>query len=253
MSARGAITFFGLAMPAPAWQNTTMPRALFSLRFFLMACLVGTLFMGCQQQGPYKRPPVVKFHSVKGPIVPRSTNQLAREANIRMRIMPSNSPQRRRASRMRPRFITIHSTANHSCTATGMQHSRALCRGAFTNRNWHFSVDQYMVTQNLPPTETAWHAGSTAGNRTSIGIEMCEAENKGHNHFRTWDRAAKLTAVLMKRYGISLRHVVPHYHWTRKNCPAPLLSNGKPGPKWAWFISRVDYYYRCINNGQSFR
>jgi N-acetylmuramoyl-L-alanine amidase len=57
----------------------------------------------------------------------------------------------------------------------------------------------------------------------------------------------------MKRYGINLRRVVPHYHWTRKNCPAPLLTNGKPGPKWAWFHSRVDYYYRCINQGKSNR
>ncbi len=230
-----------------------MSRALFSWSLCLTAVLALFVGPGCQQSASYRRPPVVKFYAESRPIIPRSTNQLAREANIKMRIMPSNAPQRRKAKRMRPRFITIHSTANHSCTATGMQHSIALCQGAFTNRNWHFTVDQYMVTQNLPPTETAWHAGSTAGNHSSIGIEMCEAENKGHNHFRTWDRAAKLTAILMKRYDISLRHVVPHYHWTRKNCPAPLLSNGKPGPKWSWFISRVDYYYRCINNGQSFR
>ena len=58
---------------------------------------------------------------------------------------------------------------------------------------------------------------------------------------------------LMKRYRINMRHVVPHYHWTRKNCPAPLMTNGRPGPKWSWFLSRIDYYYRCINNGRSNR
>ena len=167
--------------------------------------------------------------------------------------MPSNSRQRRGSRRLNPAFITIHSTANHSPSSTAMQHSRALCRGAFTNRSWHFTVDQFMCVQNLPLRETGWHAGTAAGNHNSIGIEMCECENKGHNHFRTWDRAAKLTAVLMKRYGINLRRVVPHYHWTRKNCPAPLLTNGRPGPKWAWFHSRVDYYYRCINQGKSNR
>lgn len=208
----------------------------------------------CQQSGvSVPSPRAVHFSPVATPIIPRSTGKLAREANIKIRIMPSNSRQRRGSHRLRPRFITIHSTANHSSTATAMQHSRALCRGAFTNRSWHFTCDQFMTVQNLPLSETGWHAGNVAGNAHSIGIEMCEAEGRGQNHFRTWDRAAKLTAVLMKKYDINLRHVVPHYYWTHKNCPTPLLSGGKPGPKWAWFISRVDYYYRCINGGKSNR
>ncbi len=217
----------------------------------LLACL-----LGCQQQGGssyLKKPPVYNFKTVARPIVPRSLGQMAREINIKIRMMPSNALQRKKSRRMRPTFLTIHSTANHSSTATAMQHSRALCRGAFNNRNWHFTVDQYMAVQNIPLNETAWHAGTAAGNHNSIGIEMCECENRGHNHFRTWDRTAKLAALLMKRYKINLRRVVPHYHWTGKNCPTPLLTNGRPGPKWAWFLSRVDYYYRCINNGVSFR
>ncbi len=227
-------------------------RGVAALAALLLLFLV---FPACQQGGnSYLRTPkAVKFRPVAGAIVPRTLGQLAREANIKMRVMPRNSRQRRKAKRMRPSFITIHSTANHSCTATAMQHSRALCTGAFSNRNWHFSVDQYMVVQNLPLNETAWHAGRAEGNNHSIGIEMCEAENRGANHFRTWDRTAKLTAVLMKRYKINLRRVVPHYHWTGKNCPTPLLDNGRPGPKWAWFVSRVDYYYRCVNEGKSFR
>ena len=41
------------------------------------------------------------------------------------------------------------------------------------------------------------------------------------------------------------RQVVPHNYWSGKNCPAPLMTNGRPGYKWSWFISRVDYYY-CL-------
>ena len=169
-----------------------------------------SVFTACQQQGgnSYLRTPkAVRFKTVATPLVQRSIARLAREVNIKVRIMPSNSRQRRGARRLNPAFITIHSTANHSPSSTAMQHSRALCRGAFTNRSWHFTVDQFMCVQNLPLRETGWHAGTPAGNHNSIGIEMCECENKGHNHFRTWDRAAKLTAVLMKRYGINLRHV----------------------------------------------
>lgn len=221
-----------------------------------VAAGVSLLFVGCQQGGSsalLRTPPAVQFKAVNTPIVPRSLSRMAKEVNIKVRIMPKNTRPRQAAHRMRPTFITIHSTSNHNSSATAMQHSRALCRGAFNNKNWHFTVDQYMAVQNVPLNETAWHAGNAAGNNNSIGIEMCETENRGQNHFKTWDRAAKLTAVLMKRYGINQRHVVPHYHWTHKNCPTPLLTDGRPGPKWAWFHSRVDYYYRCLNNGVSNR
>ena len=222
-------------------------------KYIVFLCIVMLLLgAGCQQEygSSYVRSPrPFKFQPSAKPIVARSVSRLAQEANIKIRMVPASSRQRKAAKRIRPTFLTIHSTANHSATATAMQHSRALCRGAFSNRSWHFTVDQYMVVQNLPLNESGWHAGNTAGNMNSLGIEMCECENRGHNHFRTWDRAAKLTAVLMKRYNINLRHVVPHHHWTGKNCPTPLLTNGRPGPKWGWFLSRVDYYYRCINGG----
>lgn len=222
------------------------------LCFFILslACM-----LGCQQGwvNSYRRPPVYNFKKDSTPLVQRSVVRMAKEANIKVRMMLKSSKPRRAARNMRPTFITIHSTANHSPTSTAMQHSRALCRGVLRDRSWHFTVDQFMVVQNLPLDETAWHAGNDVGNNHSIGIEMCECESKGHNHWRTWDRAAKLTSLLMKRYNIRLRNVVPHYHWTRKNCPAPLLSDGRPGPKWMWFLSRIDYYYRCINQGMSNR
>jgi len=55
---------------------------------------------------------------------------------------------------------------------------------------------------------------------------------------------------LMMRYNVPLRNVVPHNYWSGKNCPAPLMTNGRPGYKWSWFISRVDYYYRCLQAGK---
>ena len=234
------------------WQNKRdmVYRTLMVFCFLALACM-----LGCQQQGffGYRKPPVYRFKTDRTPLVQRSITRLAKEANIKIRMMPAHSRPRKAAKRLTPTFITIHSTANHSPTSTAMQHSRALCRGAFTNRSWHFTVDQFMVVQNAPLHETTWHAGDAAGNNKSLGIEMCECESKGHNHFRTWDRAAKLTAILMKRYNIRLRYVVPHYHWTGKCCPAPLMTKGKPGPKWMWFLSRVDYYFRSINQGMSNR
>ena len=55
------------------------------------------------------------------------------------------------------------------------------------------------------------------------------------------DRLNGLSGLVERRLHLS------DYYWTGKRCPHLLLDNGKPGFKWSWFISRVDYYYRCIS------
>lgn len=54
---------------------------------------------------------------------------------------------------MRPRFITIHSTANPKGDANA--HSRYLNSGKSRSLNWHFTVDQFGAYQHIPTTETA--------------------------------------------------------------------------------------------------
>ena len=44
--------------------------------------------------------------------------------NVRPMFMPKSSPLRRRSSRMKPRFITMHNTENPAADA--MQHARCL-------------------------------------------------------------------------------------------------------------------------------
>ncbi len=187
--------------------------------------------------------PMISFKpSTKKPI-PRSVGQMRREINIKKMYMPEDSPLRRKSSDMSPRFITIHNTDNKNADA--MQHARALNNGVLPC-NWHFTVDPYVAIQHLPLDETGKHADRGGpGDKYSIGIEMCE--KRGQSLAKTFDRAAKLAAWLMHEEGIPLRNVVPHYYWTGKRCPRHLLDNGRPGFKWSWFISRVDYYYRCIN------
>ena len=110
-----------------------------------------------------------------------------------------------------------------------------------------------MAIQHMPTNEQGEHADfHGAGNRLSIGIEMCE--ERGSNRSITIERTAKLTAVLMKTKGIPLKNVVPHYHWPRrgkspehKNCPHFLLDNGRPGKKWQWFLGRVNYHYKRLS------
>ncbi len=190
-----------------------------------------------------------------------STSSMLRQVNLKVDMVPRGTHGRKVVRRMNPRYITIHSTQNY--TAGAERHSLALKRGALRSRKtrtgnrigyliWHYTVDQGIAIQHMPTTEQGEHADfSGPGNLYSIGIEMCE--ERGSNIQATVDRTAKLTAVLMRKNGIPLKNVVPHYHWPRrgknpasKNCPHFLLDNGKPGRKWDQFLQHVNHYYRRL-------
>jgi N-acetylmuramoyl-L-alanine amidase len=184
-----------------------------------------------------------------------------REVRLNVDMVPRGTHGRKVLRPMNPRYITIHSTQNYSADAE--RHSLALKRGALRSPKrrggnrigyliWHFTVDDNSAVQHMPTSEQGEHADFDGpGNRYSIGIEMCE--ERGSNRSVTIERTAKLTAVLMKKHGIPLRNVEPHYHWPRrgktppnKNCPHFLLDDGKPGAKWRWFLGRVNLYYKNL-------
>jgi N-acetylmuramoyl-L-alanine amidase len=171
-------------------------------------------------------------------------------------MVPRGTHGRKVVRPMNPRYITIHSTQNQ--TAGAQQHSLALKRGALRapkrpggNRIgyliWHFTVDQGVAIQHMPTSEQGEHADFDGpGNRYSIGIEMCE--ERGSDLRATIERTAKLTAILMKKHGIPIRNVVPHYHWPRrgakpanKDCPHFLMDNHR-----RWFQGRVNDYYQRL-------
>ena len=80
--------------------------------------LVG--LMGCVQNPYLRTPRGYKFTPATQALVPRSMQRLARECNIKVRMMSPKSRPRRGAKRLKPTFITIHSTANHSMSATAL-------------------------------------------------------------------------------------------------------------------------------------
>lgn len=175
---------------------------------------------------------------------------------IRQALIPKGAYGRSRIRKMNPRYITVHSTQNYSAAGTARAHARMLQRGALKASGnslgyltWHYSVDSTSIYQSLPDHEQGQHADYEGpGNRSSIGIEMCE--NRGGSRARTSERTARLIAWLMRKHRIPLRNVVPHQHWRRirhsdgrdlghKNCPKFLMTNGKPGPKWQAFKDRI--------------
>jgi N-acetylmuramoyl-L-alanine amidase len=226
-------------------------------RLIPFAFLVALLSQ-CHPIGEPPRRSAARSYSASPNLPKMTTSQLMREVHLKVDMVHKGTQGRRVVRRMRPRYITIHSTENY--TANAAQHALALKNGALRSAKrphgnrigfliWHFTVDDHVAIQHMPISEQGEHADFDGpGNRLSIGIEMCE--NRGGNLRNTVDRTAKLTAVLMKRNGIPLSHVVPHYHWPRhgkhppnKNCPHFLMDNGRPGAKWRGFLRHVNYYY----------
>ncbi len=192
-----------------------------------------------------------------------SLKQLYREVNVQRDYIPKGVHGRKEKRKLRPMFITIHSTQNFAQGADAWRHSLALKNGKLRahkskrgNRigylTWHFSVDENVVVQHLPTDEQGEHADFDGpGNNFSLAIEMCE--HKGNDLLATIERTAKLTAYLMHKHDIALDKVVPHYHWPRvgletphKNCPHFLLDNGRPGRKWQIFLRMVNKHYQSV-------
>ena len=176
--------------------------------------------------------------------------------NLRQMLVPRGQHGRRKEFPMRAQYLTIHSTGNRGADA--LQHARGMARGNFRGRSkwnrtgyltWHFTVDDRVAIQSLPlhiQGEHADHGGP--GNRTSVAIEICEFRNR-RQQAAAIDRAARLAAWLSGQLGIPVQNIVPHHHWPQrhfhnhqKNCPRILLEGGRPGPRWAAFLRRVESY-----------
>lgn len=181
----------------------------------------------------------------------KSASRLYSEVRVKKDFLPYGARGRSRRS-MRPTYITIHSTQNWSRGADALRHSLALKRSKLGRLSWHYTTDDTRTVQHLPTTEQGNHADHNGpGNRTSIGIEMCE--HVGNSRERTMERTAKLAAWLMHKHRIPLSNVVPHHKWPRwgrkppnKNCPHFLMTNGRPGAKWTAFKRRVQRHYETI-------
>ncbi len=136
--------------------------------------------------------------------------------------------------------LTIHSTGNPNSTA---KNERAWLDNPSNTRDasWHYVVDEREIIQAIPDREEAWHCGVAAGNRFSIGIEVCESGDRK----KAVDNAARLTARLLKQYQLSMEEMKTHHDWTGKNCPRILIDKVyiKDGINWDWFKNRVMYYY----------
>lgn len=134
--------------------------------------------------------------------------------------------------------ITIHNTGNPSSTAAN---ERAWLTNKTNTRtaSYHIVVDEKEAIEVLPLNEVGWHAGdgsrATSGNRTSIGIEICESGN----YSKTLDNAIELIVKMLKERGWGIDKLKRHYDWNGKNCPRLMNSDGK-WTGWFEFLKVVE-------------
>lgn len=154
--------------------------------------------------------------------------ELGTSLNLKIEMIPEGSANRS-GQKIAPNFITIHNTSNSSPGANASAHSRfvrekgyyVLPSGKKNFVSWHYTVDDTCVIKHLPVSEKAIHAGP--GNSVSIAIEVCM--HQGIDQIAANQRVARLVAALMHDLRIKRDNIVPHKHWTNKNCPTLLLAN----------------------------
>ena len=128
------------------------------------------------------------------------------------------------------KFIVIHYTANDgdSDENNGKYFARNIVKASA-----HYFVDSDSVTQSVPDNYVAYSVGGkrqsskggkyykVCNNTNSISIELCDDVKNGvvYPSEKTIKNAIELTKVLMKKYNISLDHVIRHFDVTGKYCP----------------------------------
>lgn len=137
--------------------------------------------------------------------------------------------------KMTPKYITVHNTGNTSKGANAEMHAKYQQNGSGGRKaSWHYTVDDSEIWQTLEDNQQGWHAGdgNGPGNTQSIGIEICE--NRDGNFGKAVKNAQNLISRLIKKHNIPIDNIVPHKHWSGKNCPRQLLDD------WDGFIKGIN-------------
>lgn len=122
-------------------------------------------------------------------------------------------------------YITIHDTANNGVGANAEMHNRFIKNENRTASSWHYTIDDIELYHHIPDNEVAWHAGTSDGNNTSIGIETCT--NVGVDYDLVIRRVSKLVAKLLVDNNLAVNRVRQHFDWSSKNCPQVIRGSNR--------------------------
>lgn len=154
---------------------------------------------------------------------------------------------------MEPKTVIIHNAATPSGTAKKLNNA---LHNNTDYKSWHFSVDDKDIIESLPLNRNAFATGDGAygyGNRTGIHIEI--AKDLDGDSVSEWKASrkngAKLTAILLKKYGWTIDKVSKHQDYqmtdgTYKYCPHKILDEG-----WEDFLSLIQSELDALNEQKS--
>lgn len=134
------------------------------------------------------------------------------------------SKDKRPGTKINPQYITIHSTANPKSTAQN-ERDWLLNQSNTRTASWHICVDEKQAIEAIPLDEIAWHAGTTAGNMTSIGIEICESGDRA----KTIQNTVELVAQMLFERNWGIDRLRRHFDWSGKICPRIMSTNNWEG------------------------
>lgn len=148
---------------------------------------------------------------------------------------------------MNPTEITFHNTYND---ASALNEVKNVYNNS-TGTSFHTAVDDKEVQQVIPFDRNAWHSGdggSGAGNRKSIGVEICYSKSGGERY-----RKAELNAIdhisdLMVKFNIPIEKVKTHQERSGKYCPHRMLDEGRV----SWFKQQCDIMASKKRNGNNY-
>lgn len=130
-------------------------------------------------------------------------------------------------------YITVHNTANDASAANEV---------AYHNRNdnqisFHIAIDDKEVIQCIPFNRNAWHCGDGqgAGNRKSIGVEICYSKSGGARYEAAEENAVQYMASLLQQFGWGVDRIKKHQDWSGKYCPHRILEE----KRWDSFKERI--------------
>ncbi len=136
--------------------------------------------------------------------------------------------------------ITIHNT-------NGNADAETYTRSTYPNQNMlssrvHYYIDDKEIWQNLREDEVGWHAGDGRGpgNETTISLEIITKGKTIKDEIKAEDNGAKLCAILLDKYNLSIKDVYTHKYWSGKNCPINIL------PRWNDFLNKVQFHLTNI-------
>lgn len=102
---------------------------------------------------------------------------------------------------------------------------------------FYLTVGYDEIYQAQSTNYKCYHAGTSIGNNTSIGIEIC-MYNDANKQKIAYDNAIALVKILMTYHKFDTSQVKRHKDWSGKHCPAWLIE-GKYGYTWEWFKGQL--------------